>query len=238
MASPPLASLRRGPLVDLAVEQLRGQVASGAWPVGSRLPTEIELAQQMQVARSTVREAIRVLAHSGLLAARQGSGTYVRARTPDDGWAARLRRAGLLDVYEVRQGIEVGAARLAAERRTDHDLARIDETLARRHAALADGRDEGFAEADVAFHQAVVTAAHNPLMQELFASFASALAEGLRTLLADRALAAVDGSDAHDELAAAIRAGDPERAARATAAHLDPVARELRHLLGAPGTGR
>jgi GntR family transcriptional regulator, transcriptional repressor for pyruvate dehydrogenase complex len=55
----PLTSLRRSPLVDLAVSQLREQVLSGQWPVGARLPAETELAQLLEVGRSTVREAVR-----------------------------------------------------------------------------------------------------------------------------------------------------------------------------------
>ena len=115
----PLTSLRRSPLVDLAVAQLREQVLSGQWAVGARLPAETELAQRLEVGRSTVREAVRALVHAGLLETRQGSGTYVRSVTPEAGWEPRLRRAAVLDAYEVRQALEVQAARLAASRRTD-----------------------------------------------------------------------------------------------------------------------
>src|SRR5919198_5010069 len=87
-----LSSLRRGPLVELVAAQLREQVASGAWPVGSRLPTEAELGRQLQVGRSTLREAVRVLVHVGLLETRQGAGTFVRAAVPASPWDARLRR--------------------------------------------------------------------------------------------------------------------------------------------------
>src|SRR5215216_7718561 len=75
----PLASPQRTPLVDQVIAQLRGQIATGEWPVGSRIPTEPELVELLGVARNTVREAVRALAHNGLLDIRQGSGTYVVA---------------------------------------------------------------------------------------------------------------------------------------------------------------
>src|SRR5689334_24969009 len=66
-------------LADRVIGSLRAQIASGAWPVGARIPTEPELVEQLGVARNTVREAVRALAHNGLLDIRQGSGTYVVA---------------------------------------------------------------------------------------------------------------------------------------------------------------
>jgi GntR family transcriptional repressor for pyruvate dehydrogenase complex len=79
---------------------------------GLELPGEAELARRLGVGRSTVREAIRALAYAGLLETRQGSGTFVRSVTPVDGWQAVLRRAAMLEVFEVRQALEVQAARL------------------------------------------------------------------------------------------------------------------------------
>src|ERR1044071_10150453 len=63
----PLATTRRAGLVDQVIEQLREAVTKGEWPIGQRSPTEPELATQLGVGRNTVREAVRALAHSGLL---------------------------------------------------------------------------------------------------------------------------------------------------------------------------
>lgn len=230
-----LSSLRREPLAESAAAQLRGQIADGAWQVGDRLPAEPELAAALGVGRSTVREAVRVLVHAGLLETRQGSGTYVRSRTGTSPWDARVRRAEVLEVYEVRQALEAHAGALAAIRRTPDDLERLDATLARRQELRAKGRSPEinplFVEADLAFHQAVVAAAHNPLLAELYGAFTEALRDGLALLAADPEMAAVDVSDAHADLAAAIRAGDPEAAARATGRNLDTTADALRGLI-------
>jgi GntR family transcriptional regulator, transcriptional repressor for pyruvate dehydrogenase complex len=226
----PLTSLRRSPLVDLAVSQLREQVLSGQWPVGSRLPAETELAQRLEVGRSTIREAIRALVHAGLLETRQGSGTYVRSVTPGADWEPRLRRAAVLEVYEVREALEVQAARLAASRRTQADIAALRACLAERERAR--GEVASFVEADLAFHRSVVAAAHNPLLAEMFDSFAAVLREALIAVRSDQHVRDMGADAAHARLTAAIEAGDAAAAAAATHDHIDPTAANLRSLIG------
>jgi DNA-binding FadR family transcriptional regulator len=227
-----LTSLRRSSLAELAVTQLRDQVLSGQWAVGARLPAETELAQQLEVGRSTVREAVRVLVHAGLLETRQGSGTYVRSLTAGSDFQARLRRAAVLEAYEVREALEVQAARLAASRRTDADIAELAECLRQRQRARAQGRDARFIELDLAFHRAVVAAAHNVLLTEMFDSFVTVLREALLAVASDRELDN-DGTDpAHVRLAAAIEAGDVAAAEQAAHDHVDPTAAALRSLIG------
>jgi GntR family transcriptional regulator, transcriptional repressor for pyruvate dehydrogenase complex len=227
-----LTSLRRSPLADLAVSQLRDQVLSGQWPVGSRLPAETELAQRLEVGRSTVREAVRALVHAGLLETRQGSGTYVRSVTPEAGWEPTLRRAAVLDAYEVRQALEVQAARLAAVRRTPADLLELRERLAEREQARARGQDASFVEADLAFHRSVIAAAHNPLLAEMFDSFGTVLKEALAAVISDSEIANLSADPMHARLAEAIEAGDVAAAEQATHDHLDPTATALRSLVG------
>ncbi|RMD78800.1 MAG: FadR family transcriptional regulator, partial [Chloroflexi bacterium] len=72
-------TITRRRLVEQVIDHLRQQIATGTYPIGSRLPPEPQLMAQIGVGRSTVREAIRALAHEGLLEVRQGDGTYVRA---------------------------------------------------------------------------------------------------------------------------------------------------------------
>lgn len=106
-----------------ATQHLRDQITGGHWPVGTELPAETALAKTLGVGRSTVQEALRALAGAGLVHARQGSGVFVVATEPAEDWATRLRQAAITDVYEVRLLIEVEAAQLAAQRRTEDDLA-------------------------------------------------------------------------------------------------------------------
>jgi DNA-binding FadR family transcriptional regulator len=215
-----LTGVRRGSLVDEVIERLRGQITSGEWPVGARIPPESELVSTLQVGRGTVREAVRALAHAGLLEVRQGDGTFVKARSELAG-ALQRELAGTTQesVQEVRRAIEVEAARLAAGRRTEADLAACEAALTARAAVrlASTPRDDeltaAWVDADVRFHQAVVAAAHNPLLLELYQH----MEPSLRAVLTSMALA--DDFDqhvyrGHGSLVAALRAGDPARAAR------------------------
>src|SRR5262245_1339105 len=129
----PLRSTARTTLVPQVIEQIRDQILSGEWPVGSRIPTEPELAAALGVGRNTLREAVLALVHAGLLERRQGSGTYVVGATELAGAVARrVADAQLAEVLEVRRALEVEAARSAARRRTDQDLDELDTALAAR----------------------------------------------------------------------------------------------------------
>ncbi|MFD0408301.1 FadR/GntR family transcriptional regulator [Kitasatospora sp. NPDC127116] len=207
-----LSSPRRTPLSDQVIAQLRAQITSGEWPVGSRIPTEAALVEQLGVARNTVREAVRALAHNGLLDIRQGSGTYVLATSELAGvMHRRFADADQGQVAELRSALETSAAALAARRRTAHDLELLDGALARREAAWHSGGAEDFVQADAAFHQAVVAAAHNDVLLAVYADLGEATRELLRhdigpELIAERYIG-------HQAILEAIRAGDVERAA-------------------------
>ncbi|MFC9973239.1 FadR/GntR family transcriptional regulator [Spirillospora sp. NPDC127200] len=229
----PLGPLRPSPLVEQAARHLREQIAEGHWPVGAKLPGETTLAKELGVGRSTVREALRALAGAGLVRARQGAGVFVIAAEPGEDWQARLRRASVADVYEIRMMIEVRAAELAAERRTDADLAVLDQALERRNTAAEREGDEAFIDADIALHHAAVRAAHNPVLADLFAEFTPVLREGLLNLLRlidARAADAGHGRAAHTALVTAIRERDAAAAGRAVDAELR---RTLAYLSGA-----
>ncbi|NDU73489.1 FCD domain-containing protein [Actinomadura sp. DSM 109109] len=222
----PLGPLRPSPLVEQAAQRLRDQIAAGAWPVGTRLPGETTLAKELGVGRSTIREALRALAGAGLVRARQGAGVFVVATEPAEDWRARLRRASVADVYEIRSMLEVRAAELAAERRTPDDLAAVDRALAARDTALAGPGPgvEAFIDADIALHAAVVAAAHNPVLSDLFAEFVPVLRDGLLDLAAlvdVRGADAAHGRAAHAALVEAVRARDPAAAGAAVRAELD-----------------
>ncbi|MGI8880052.1 MAG: FadR/GntR family transcriptional regulator [Jatrophihabitans sp.] len=161
---------RRPSLADDVLDQLRHQITSGVWPVGSRIPTETELVTQLGIARNTIREAIRALAHTGLLEIRQGSGTYVTATSElVSVMHRRFAATKPTHINEFRALLESSAAALAASRRTKTDLRRLDAALARRERAW-DSTDAGaFAEADADFHLAVVAAAHNDVLTAVYA---------------------------------------------------------------------
>ncbi len=205
-------------LFDRVVARLRQQITSGAWPVGSRIPTEPELVQQLEVARNTVREAVRALAHNGLLDIRQGSGTYVVATSELAGvMRRRFATADQAHVVELRGTLETTAARLAADRRTDDDLRRLDALLARREQAWSSGDRDMFVDADAAFHRAVVSASHNEVLAELYADLGEVIRDSLRDHFSADLLPG-EYMD-HARLLDAIRVGAADTAAAEAASH-------------------
>ncbi|MFD7896166.1 FadR/GntR family transcriptional regulator [Streptomyces sp. NPDC059743] len=219
-----LTSPRRSALSDQVITELRSQITSGEWPVGSRIPTEPELVAQLGVARNTVREAVRALAHNGLLDIRQGSGTYVVATSELAGvMHRRFAGADPRDIAEVRSTLESSAARMAAERRTERDLRQLDTLLARREEAWAAGDRDEFVAADATLHMAVVSASHNDVLTALYADLNHLLRDRLRDDVGQE-LRPENHMD-HARLVAAIRAGDVETAGTEAASY-------TRHCLG------
>ncbi|MEU3303030.1 MULTISPECIES: FadR/GntR family transcriptional regulator [unclassified Streptomyces] len=213
-----LTSPRRSALSDQVIAELRNQITSGEWPVGSRIPTEPELVEQLGVARNTIREAVRALAHNGLLDIRQGSGTYVVATSELAGvMHRRFADADPRHVAELRSTLESSAARLAAERRTERDLKQLDGLLARREDAWESGDAERFVAADATFHLAVVAASHNDVLTAIYADLGDLLRDWLRDDVGQE-LRPENHMD-HTRLVDAIRAGDGEAAAAEAAGY-------------------
>jgi DNA-binding FadR family transcriptional regulator len=215
-----LDPVRRQALSDQVIARLRRQITSGAWPVGSRIPTETELVEQLGVARNTVREAVRALAHTGLLDIRHGSGSYVRATSELAGMMrTRFETARTEDVTDVRSALEIRAARLACERRTPDDLERLDVALRQRQQAWSAGDRVAFVNADVAFHLAVVAASHNTVLAELHADLGEVIRDSMLDHFGD-ALRPEQFQD-HARLVEAIRDRDGDRAAYESGSYME-----------------
>ena len=207
-----LAAGPRRQLVDEVIQQLRDSIVSGGIAVGSKLPSEPLLMEQFGVGRSTVREAVRVLAHAGLLDVRQGDGTYVRAVRGEASLSHKLREAMTDEVREVRRVLEIENGRLAALRRDDDDVAKIDALLAQREQARLRRDSSALVEADVAFHVAIAAATKNSLLADIYSDFADVL----QTSLSDYATFSDTQAALHRELSSAIERSDPDRAVAAT----------------------
>src|ERR1700730_18493302 len=107
-SAPSPLPVRRQTLVQQVLEYLQQCITNGEFPVGSKLPAEPELMARLAVGRSTLREAMRVLAHMGLVDVRPGDGTYICSPPPEkETLGQRLQRAKIFEVYEVRRGLEI-----------------------------------------------------------------------------------------------------------------------------------
>lgn len=225
-----LSRVNRGSLVDTTIASLRDEIESGRWPVGERLPVESALAESLGVSRNTVREAVRVLVHSGMLETRQGDGTYVRASHDATDLSRRIQRTAIRDQLEVRLLLETEAARLAARRRSREDLAAMAQALAERGAAVDLDSKVAW---DERFHHAVVIASGNQALIELYRYFAGSVRETIRQTEQDQSLPEPSQAD-HEELLAAIERGDAAAAQHLTRHLLLPSLKALEEIHHAP----
>jgi len=205
------------PLAEQVASQLRRRIAEGEFPVGTRLPTEMELVAELGVSRNSVREALRSLVHAGLLRARPGDGTYVTA-TSDlaPAVARRIELDRAADVAEVRLLLEREGARLAARRATAEQREQLRRALTDRSAA----QDlSAYTAADLVLHSLLLEASGNALLAELYRG-TGGVEQAHRDLDPDKdfsvlaaELADVDAS--HADVVKAVVAGDADAAADA-----------------------
>lgn len=219
-----LRPLTRSRLYEQVVQSLREHVTTSELDIGDRLPPERELAERLGVSRASVRQAIVVLEVQGLVEVRHGGGTYLRSKRwepePVDELVARKQR--LPDILEAREALETKLAELAAERRTDADLAELDAALEEMRAEIESG---GLGErGDRRFHAAITTAAHNTTLAGFMHAISEEIAESRNESLRQphrppKSLAQ------HERIAAAIRAGEPRTAVTTMRRHLRTVSR-------------
>ncbi|KAF1311756.1 GntR family transcriptional regulator [Pseudomonas sp. SG-MS2] len=204
------SELTKRSLVELAVERMRERILQGDWRVGQRLPTEPELALELGISRNTVREAMRVLAFSGLVEIRQGDGSYLRTCQDPLQAVQAMSRCTLEQARETRHILETEAIGLAALRRTDDDLRALRIAL-KGSAEHFHGDVDAYISCDLAFHQRLIDAAHNPALSELYRYFSGVVAAALQHNMATvpRCQATFD---LHGQILDAIEQRDPERA--------------------------
>lgn len=217
-----MSRVERASLADQAADLLLERIRSGEWALGAKLPGELTLGPQLGVGRSTIREAIRQLAGRGVLQTRQGAGVFVTALDVADEWDVVLRQADIAAVLEARIAIETEAAALAATRRTPQSLRAIRRALAQRHVDYT-GSDD-YVDADMRFHRAVVEAADNSVLLELFDAFVPRLRQAMIDMLRiERNFDGHTDHAAHIDLVDAIADRDAETARRLSREHLESL---------------
>jgi GntR family transcriptional regulator, transcriptional repressor for pyruvate dehydrogenase complex len=223
-----------GSLTDCATEALTRLVLGGEYAPRARLPTELELARRFGVSRTVVREAVARLKSSGLVESRQGSGVYVRE--PHGDLRFRLEAGGtlrspgaILEILELRRGLEAEAAALAAVRCTRAQVAELRRALdaiARDEAAGRDG-----VQADMEFHRAIARASgnrHFPALWDFVGQFLRAAFQATRANEARRADFVAQVRDEHRALVDAIARGSAADARAAALRHMERAAARFR----------
>jgi GntR family transcriptional regulator, transcriptional repressor for pyruvate dehydrogenase complex len=220
---------RREPLSNEVAQSLLAYLLSGRFLPGDRIPSERQLADDLGVGRSVVREALKSLTLLGIVTVRQGDGTYLQSRSSNllpsvIEWGMLLGAKETRDLIEARVEIEPTLARLAATRR--------DEAAIRDLHALLDELEEAFddrpafVDADVRFHLRIAEATGNRVLLEFLSS--------LQTLLRIWIARVLDEPDdlgpsfrSHVDLVAAIESGDGDAAQKVMAAHMENASTRL-----------
>lgn len=220
-----MTQIRRESLAEQAAHSLLDRIRSGEWALGDKLPGETTLAPQVGVGRSTIREAIRQLAGRGILATRQGAGVFVTALDTPVNWGHILSHADIASVIEARIAIEVEAATLAAIRRSATGLLAMRQAAEERN--VQHSTIDSHVDADMAFHRSIVIAAKNPILTELFDSFAPRNRQAMVDLLRIRGeYGGHTDQQAHERILDAIADHDSGLASALTREHLFTLKQE------------
>lgn len=223
-------------LADRVAAVLTEEIRGGRWPVGSKLPTETTLVQELGVSRTVVREAISRLRTTGLVESRQGSGVFVLkpSTAPLDlsmdetfGHAPEIK-VKVLQIVEVRRPVEAEAAGLAAERATDADIDAIRDALTALDEAVAAGGDG--VEQDLGFHRTIADASRNPVLAETVRYLGEVMRTGIRVTRANEARRddfIQQVRNEHATIVSAIASRDTKAAREAARTHMDGANRRL-----------
>jgi GntR family transcriptional regulator, transcriptional repressor for pyruvate dehydrogenase complex len=227
-------------LTDEAIARIRTLIQSGKLPPGAKLPPEQQLAAELGISRSPMREAVKSLAVARVLDVRRGDGTYVTSLAPAVlleglGLAVELMHGNtLLELTEVRRLFEPVATGLAATRVTPDQLAEIRGHLDAMHTASDDV--ELLNKHDAAFHRAVVAATGNEALTTLIDGISSSTLRArvwrgmVEANASDRTLAE------HEAIYTALADGDANLAQAAALMHVTTTERWLRQVHGAGHT--
>ena len=212
-----------GRLVDRVVNQIQRLIVDGYLRVGTRLPSEMELAAQLGVSRTVIREAVRILTAKGLLETRPGVGSVVRQMTRDQvveplGHLLRAHNVTLDELHEVRGILEVEIAGLAARQADAEDITKLRQAMEAMTRATNDA--EALAAHDAEFHRALAQATHNPLLVILLDSIRDLMQEVRLRVSSYPGIAEVIVPD-HYRVLECVAAGDEEGARRAMREHID-----------------
>lgn len=230
---------RRRSLAHVVVDALGGRIRDGSFAPGEKLPTELEIMQELGVSRTVVREAISRLQAAGLVATRHGIGTFVVGLGDPASFRISPEQLGTLhdviDVLELRIAVETESAALAAERRAPENLAAMRSALRAFSAAVDEGRDA--VGPDCQFHLEIARATQNQRFADLMATLGGTMIPRARLeppgpLTPERQAYLRQVNAEHESIANAIERQDAEAARAGMRMHLANSRERRRRMAG------
>jgi DNA-binding FadR family transcriptional regulator len=225
--------LRRETLSEQLTHHLLNSIQDQGLQPGAMLSSEAMLAKEFGVSRHVVREALRSLEARGIIEVANGKGAIIKPFSSSLmraflGQAMRFRPETLIELLEVRRGLEIQSITLAAQRRSDDDLARMTEVLSMMRQCLHDG--EAITKLDADLHLLIARASGNSMLCHLIESIREPLQDSIR---AGYSLCSTAEQDlmalVHEEFVIALRSGDAVEAGNLMARHFDGALMHLVH---------
>ncbi len=221
--------------------RIKELIASGKYRPGDRLPTEQELATLFGVGRSSIREAIKVFQHLGVVDSKAAKGTFVQDRANISleaiTWALLLGNDDIRDVYELREAIESISFRRVAGRLQRHEesgqktLDRLRDVVREMYDAAENDDWDGMAEADYHFHQAIIEGGENHLFYDVYHTLQAFMKNAIRQTYQHMETMKVVADD-HADIVRVLETKSVEEAVTRHWQHF----RRTRRLIGLPKT--
>ncbi|MDR5834803.1 FCD domain-containing protein [Caballeronia sp. LZ034LL] len=207
-------------VTDAAIATIRERIESSVYPVGSLLPAQRQLSEELAISRASLREALSTLEALGMLHIRPGKGVYVSSTQASNTHPWRFAdQASLPDTYQMRFALEGFVARLAAHSIGDADVDWLDDNLASLHGALTEAALEEAAQLDFAFHMRIVSLAGNAAIESILRGSADIMKESQRLPFYRRELV-LSTYHEHAAIIEALKARDGEAAGEAIEGHI------------------
>ncbi len=232
-----LRPVKRTRIYENVVAQIQRLIRTKKLCPGDRLPSERELATTLGIGRPSVREALRTLDSMGLVEVRSGQGAFLRNISLNPYLASireslsfllDVREETLLELWEVRQGLEEQIAPLAARRRKQEDIEKLRQLTDEMRSRMASS--EVFVRAGIAFHRTLVEAAGNAVLLTVWEAIAGLIEKSQRRIIGMPGQPH-EALSKHEALLGAVEAGDAPRAQDAMREHMETEGEHLRAAL-------
>jgi GntR family transcriptional repressor for pyruvate dehydrogenase complex len=215
--------IERTSVTDIVVENLKELIMTGNIPVGGKLPTEKEISETLNVGRSTVREALRVLQAMGFVEMKPGKGAFVAKIKEDDqnsieNWFAE-HKFQITDFMEVRIALETLAVKLAVNRATEEEIQAIEENFKEFSKAIEDNDSNKLAYLDEAFHRSITNATHNYLLISINKKISDAFRAYRMKSFSHKGIAK-NALMPHKDIVDALKTRDAEKGIKAMTEHI------------------
>ena len=221
--------IKRPNLPEQVEKEVKSLIFANNLKLGDKLPSEEELAKQLQVGRRSVREALRSLQTMGFIEIKHGRGAFVSGGRLDDylellaesiNFRLHEEEPTLLQLLEIRKLLEAGIASLSATRATPQNLRTMEETLSQQKEAIRTGDLDFFNVADLDFHNAIVKGSQNAVLTAVYNAFSNLMLESRRRTNRIPGLAEESLKD-HQKVYLAIKSGNKKLAHSSVFIHID-----------------